>query len=686
MTLAVHRPTVDPFKTLIDRHVERRASRPVPLVNTDFDIQIEAGLAIVTTTRLFRNAEEESIEATMTFPVPVHATLFDLKARIGGYTLVARASRKTAARASYENAIDRGKPAVLHEEVLKGVHMLSVAHVPSGAEIEVTTTWVTTLTMVDGKGHLRIPLTVGDIYGRSPLSDADNMRIGGEVSYGQLTLKPTDSTIHLAGGILENGRARIPLNRPIDLEVSLWRPRVLNGVLANGERVALQFKPAPAGDSSLRLAVVVDHSGSMGESAGAGSDTQTKHSLVRTALSKFADRLQGSDLVDLWEFNQAARRVGANDGAANEPVGTRWYSTVGRRLHNLVEQLSAPGGGTEIGAAISSVIDHSPVDDILLITDGKSHALNVQELAKKDRRISVVLVGEDSLEANIGHLAALTGGEIWVSGGADLADVVEASIAATRQGHLTSTTTTPTGERSYARAGLVATFTRHPHAGGPRTELERAIAALSASFAMAKMDEENAARLAEEERLVTHLTSLVLVDEAAASQPGLPAQRKIELPQPAAMGIRDHAPMPEASYSVALDRPAILERRQLQRQMHFERDELFSQLDVDSIEADGLARRIDWNSHLSQLLAGDASGLPFDIRYQLAALAATPDIFATAATLGITPLVLVIGLVASIAGNDGNRTAERLARHLLKYVDAEKKRELLREIKALTEL
>ncbi len=50
----------------------------MPLVATTFDVILDVGLAIVTTTRCFRNAEEASIEATITFPVPVHATLFHL--------------------------------------------------------------------------------------------------------------------------------------------------------------------------------------------------------------------------------------------------------------------------------------------------------------------------------------------------------------------------------------------------------------------------------------------------------------------------------------------------------------------------------------------------------------------------------------------------------------------------------
>jgi Vault protein inter-alpha-trypsin domain len=124
----------------------------VPLVTTTFDVILDAGLAIVTTTRRFRNTEEASIEATITFPVPVHATLFDLAARIGERLLIAGARHRGDARDDYEGAVGAGKTAVLHEEVLRGVHMLSVAHVPPGVEVEVRSTWALTLTNGEGRG------------------------------------------------------------------------------------------------------------------------------------------------------------------------------------------------------------------------------------------------------------------------------------------------------------------------------------------------------------------------------------------------------------------------------------------------------------------------------------------------------------------------------------------------------
>ena len=157
MPLTAPQATIDPLGAFIAGAFTRYGKRPIPLVSTSFDIQFDAGLAIVATKRVFRNDEPDSIEATITFPVPVHATLFSLEARIDGRTLKARAQRRSEARDKYEGAIERGKSAVLHEEVLRGVHMLSVAHIPPGAAIEVTAIWASTLTIVNGNGCASAP-------------------------------------------------------------------------------------------------------------------------------------------------------------------------------------------------------------------------------------------------------------------------------------------------------------------------------------------------------------------------------------------------------------------------------------------------------------------------------------------------------------------------------------------------
>lgn len=119
----------DPVETLIDRSTVHRACYPIPLIATSYDITVVGGLARVVQTRLFRNQELRSIEAALTFPVPLHAVLYSLEARVDGQMLKAVAKPNDAARDTYEDAVDRGNTAVLHEELLRGVHMLSVAHV-----------------------------------------------------------------------------------------------------------------------------------------------------------------------------------------------------------------------------------------------------------------------------------------------------------------------------------------------------------------------------------------------------------------------------------------------------------------------------------------------------------------------------------------------------------------------------
>jgi hypothetical protein len=101
---------IDPLHALIAGGFVSGTKHPLPLVATRYDVDLNHGLAVVTATRIFRNAEESSIEATITFPMPVHAVLFNLEARIDGSVLKARAQRRGEARATYEVLSRVGRP------------------------------------------------------------------------------------------------------------------------------------------------------------------------------------------------------------------------------------------------------------------------------------------------------------------------------------------------------------------------------------------------------------------------------------------------------------------------------------------------------------------------------------------------------------------------------------------------
>ncbi|WP_374450462.1 VIT domain-containing protein, partial [Stella sp.] len=386
MTIPLPALTTDPLASLVAGAFVAGSTHPIPLVETHFDIVTEAGLATVSTRRVFRNVEAESIEATITFPMPVGATLFRLEARIGARTLTATAQARGQARDRYERAIDDGRSAVLHEELLRGVHMLSVAHVPPGAEIAVTSEWAIALTMVAGAGRLRIPLTIGDVYGRSGLLEADAPLQGAPPQTATLSVRSDAAAIWLGTGTLADGMATVPMNQPIDLEFAGWPRRPLVARAADGRTVTLDVAPLDDGEADLNVALLVDHSSSMDAPASGRSGPLTKHQALVAGLQQLDAALRPSDRIELWEFSDRAQPVAP---------GRRSHGADAPGLGQRAACLSPPDGGTRIGHALHAVVDGATAPDVLLVTDGKSYDLDPHALAKAGRRIVVVLVGQD---------------------------------------------------------------------------------------------------------------------------------------------------------------------------------------------------------------------------------------------------------------------------------------------------
>lgn len=644
--------------------------QPVPLVGTQFDVVIAAGVAVVTMTRRLRNIEAHNIEATLTFPIPVHAVLFDLQARIDGRLVRARAERRDRARRTYEDAIDRGKAAVLHEELLRGVHMVS-AHIAPGAEIEVRAAWCMTLTLVGGRALLRIPLTVGDIYGRPNLPDCDDLAHGGDLQTGDIAVTCRDGAVTLGGRVLGEDRLTIPLDAPIDIEAA-FKPADLAGHAADGRKVVVRVEPSRLAETAINIAAVIDHSGSM-DSPGAGSQgAPSKHAVACTGLATAAARLGAEDRLDLWEFNDRPASLGRATGA--------------RAIGALVERLTRPSGGTEIGAALAAVVATSDARDVLLVTDGKSHQIDVQALARSDRRFTVVLVGEDSLEANVGHLAALTGGEAFVAGGIELASIIEAAIASLRAPRLAMIPISGAPERvAAARAGMTVTATWQPEpepepdsAPAPQPAsvaepdlLDRAVAALAASLALPALAVEAAAALAAAEGLVTHLTSLVLVDEASTMQPGVPAHRKIALPTPRT-GVLRTFHIGGAASAPAHCAAEMMAPPPRQATRPAAGGSFFAEMMAPPpppppprpATPDPFAMPIDWGRAPASLLTGDLSGLDPAVANAIRDLAASDAARRIATDFGLDPVLLIIALLARMAAAN-DRSAQRIARTIL---------------------
>lgn len=648
--------TTDPLAQFRDGARIKGSDHPMPLIGTAIDVRIRGGLAFVRTERRFRNAEAQSIEVTITFPVPVHATLVALTAAIDGRHLTGRAQRKAQARESYEAAIDAGKTAVLHEEAMRGIHMLSIGHVPAGKEIAVTDVWAMPIGFQDGAGLLRIPTTVGDIYGRSPLPDSDDLVHASVRHAARLTVATDTGTATVAGATLREGAAEILLNRPVDIRIAGWAARPLSGIAADGRSVTLKIAPAPEPEAPLDAALLLDQSGSMSEAASldaGGLPVSSKHDAMLDGLRAVLAAPRPGDRLRLFQFDNRCEEIQA--------LGELW----------------GPHGGTSIGPALAQAARACEAIDIAIVTDGKSHDIDVQALARTGKRFTVVLVGEDSLDAHVGHLAALTGGQIFITSGAETAAAIGAAARSLRRRHLPRPAIEGAPQAVAARiAGMdIEAFWNAAAAPSPATEEARWIGAVAAALAIPRMAEDAAADLAAAHGIVCHLTSLVLVDDAAVAQDAIPAQRKVPLMTPAtqmaAMPVAAAPPMPFARARASLFAggappagPAQVDAFAMP-----EPDAIFLSppeplLPVSLQPALG---RIDW-SQAEALRRGDTSSLPGDILPIFFAATALPEIMVLAQALGTGVIQVVVALLAKAAA-DADRMAARLSRAILGTAD-----------------
>jgi hypothetical protein len=187
----------------------------------------------------------------------------------------------------------------------------------------------------------------------------------------------------------------------------------------------------------------------------------------------------------------------------------------------------------------------------------------------------------------------------------------------------------------------------------------RAIAATAASLALPALPADSAAALAEAEGLVTHLTSLILIDEAATHEDSIPATRKVALPTPrtAAMRVRAAAP----SGMPGMLRPMMRLSKRSQPASRSIPDFDWAATGQSAAGRAWLAPAIDWDQAPHRLQAGDLAELDPAIARAIRDLAARPDVIDVANKLKLDPLVLVIGLLARMQG-DRNRSAARIAR------------------------
>ena len=636
------------------------APHPLPLVSCRFDVTVQAGLAVVTTSRTFRNGEEVAIEAVMTFPVDVNSVVTGLAVMVDGRRLEGMARSKSEARRAYEDAIDEGRLAVLHEEALKGLHVLSVAQLGPGQQVEVIVETVAPVGLSDGGPTLRIPTTVGDVYGTSPLGPADALVTGDHaLKTATLSVSGDVETASVDGVGLLLGDMPVRLDRAIIIRFPALRLGERAGRDAGGRSVNLVLSPAAAHDGALDCAVLFDRSGSTDNGLSNGSTIwQAMTRGLRTALAG----LGRADRVQLWQFDSECQLVGEGAGA-----GTA----------KLVARLGEPAGGTELGTAIDCLAQ-SGVRDILVLTDGETHANEIQDAATKPCRVSAVLVGPDSLDAGIGQLVSMSGGQLAWSAGDQVATAIATALAGMRTpGAAVSGTMNDavpvTAVRTSGGVEVRASWSG-PSSAEPAASGSDAVGRYAAALAIPLFERDAAADWATRHQLCTHLTSLVLVDREGAVQSGLPEMRKVGLAEASLM---------DASVSLCAAPPSdFVEPPNAFRFTPYEiepssipelvlpyRSTLSAPRIANGPASPSWFAQLDFAGLGSAWERGDLSGIPDTVRSALAELVSHPDLLALSAALRRDPLLVAIALCALDRG--GGRHAARLARSVLKGAPAD---------------
>jgi hypothetical protein len=244
-------------------------------------------------------------------------------------------------------------------------------------------------------------------------------------------------------------------------------------------------------------------------------------------------------------------------------------------------------------------------------------------------------------------------------------EVLDAALRSLRNKHHAVSPISGRPQRMSARrAGMTITASWQKTNGSIDGNTEaRAAAALAASLALPALDIETAAALAEAEGLVTHLTSLVLVDEAGAVQEGIPATRKVALPMPrmrVAYQIDSRAMMsasidPASSWDFDADG------------IKFHARTFASRFALDHADLSGLGPKIDWDAAPQRLQAGDLSTLEPDVAQAIRSAAAIAEVLAIARQLALDPVVLVLGLIARSEASR-SRSAARLTKTIFRDV------------------
>ena len=401
--------------------LKNKAGGAVPLAGIDVKARIGDVFSRTVVTQLYENREEINIEAVYTFPLPSEAILLEFTVTIDGRVRRGEVMKKRQAQRAYENAVEQGNTAAMLEEIGDGLYSMNIGNILAGQKIEISFSYSE---FNIWNGHLLrfcMPSVIAPRYGdpasagisehQTPVTSPDavnrlswSVLVTGELAGCAVTC-PTHQvrTLRQEDGILLKSDSFA--DRDLVVEIRAHRDPVPYAALGrdgDGYVAAVAITPdfGEELESSRRdVDIIIDCSGSM-----SGQSIQQ----ARSALIHILSQLKPLDCFNIIRFG--SRIVPLFDRPV--PAEEEYL----QQARALLERLEADLGGTEIAAALDSAYASHNSElhhDILLITDGQVYVSDdfYERAIRSGSRIFAVGVGNAVSEGILRRLSNVTGGK-----------------------------------------------------------------------------------------------------------------------------------------------------------------------------------------------------------------------------------------------------------------------------------
>ncbi|CAF1345512.1 unnamed protein product, partial [Rotaria sordida] len=417
-----------------------RDQKYVALKSVTIVSKIRSFGADVSITQLFRNDENQPIEAVYCFPIEENAAIYSFVAKIDDREIRAQLKEKIQAQQEYTQALQQGHGAYLMEQDEKSqdIFIINVGALLPGKECQIQIMYVTELDLISqNKIRFVVPTTIAPRY--NPSVGGISSPAGTQTKYVQSASYTIDfqcqidklhgeitsvaSSSHpIAIKFNDNkyeitfGQKNTFMDRDIILDIELsTRTNTILAIEKNDQhQLALMASFTPTNedcrkafnttnDVNNEFIFIVDCSGSMQD--------ENKIGLARQAMVLFLKSLPVNCQFNIIRFGSDYRTLFNN-------VTEKYNEQNARQAEQLISQMSADLGGTELLRPLQWLQNQAPVTghsrQILLLTDGEiSNVTEVMNLCRSmstSTRIFSFGLGHSPSRSLIKGLARSTNG------------------------------------------------------------------------------------------------------------------------------------------------------------------------------------------------------------------------------------------------------------------------------------